>query len=140
MVDKKKDTNIVVYFLQGNRGTWHYKWKLGCKVNLVANHFLLLLLRDFLSTWIVNASAAQSLVYNRSLWIKSKHNRSWTAITNGQISEAWKIFDLYVCSLDHDHDSTPTDSISLVLKTGLITQANGSAYIEAGNTKVVCAV
>ncbi|KAL1926827.1 hypothetical protein VTP01DRAFT_5473 [Rhizomucor pusillus] len=28
----------------------------------------------------------------------------------------------------------------IFLKTGLITQANGSAYIEAGNTKVVCAV
>ncbi|KAG0173681.1 hypothetical protein DFQ28_009183 [Apophysomyces sp. BC1034] len=28
----------------------------------------------------------------------------------------------------------------IFLKTGLVTQANGSAYIEVGNTKVVCAV
>lgn len=27
-----------------------------------------------------------------------------------------------------------------VLKTGLVNQANGSAYIEMGNTKAVCAV
>ncbi|CEI86287.1 hypothetical protein RMCBS344292_00730 [Rhizopus microsporus] len=28
----------------------------------------------------------------------------------------------------------------IFLKPGLITQANGSAYIEVGNTKVACAV
>lgn len=31
-------------------------------------------------------------------------------------------------------------SFIIVLKTGLVTQASGSAYIEVGNTKVTCAV
>ncbi|KAI8388668.1 ribosomal protein S5 domain 2-type protein [Radiomyces spectabilis] len=39
------------------------------------------------------------------------------------------------------HDQRSMDAIRpLFLKTGLVTQSNGSAYIEVGNTKVVCAV
>ncbi|KZS99224.1 ribosomal protein S5 domain 2-like protein [Sistotremastrum niveocremeum HHB9708] len=34
----------------------------------------------------------------------------------------------------------PKDIRPIFLQTGLITQANGSAYIETGNSKVVCAV
>lgn len=37
-------------------------------------------------------------------------------------------------------NSTTNTYTTLVLKTGLITQASGSAYIEVGNTKVTCAV
>lgn len=31
-------------------------------------------------------------------------------------------------------------TFALVLKTGLISQANGSAYIEAGGVKIACSV
>ncbi|XP_046461794.1 exosome complex component MTR3-like [Daphnia pulex] len=34
----------------------------------------------------------------------------------------------------------PTDARQLFLKTGIISQAKGSAYIEQGNTKLVCGV
>ncbi|KAI8338045.1 ribosomal protein S5 domain 2-type protein [Chlamydoabsidia padenii] len=37
-------------------------------------------------------------------------------------------------------DRTVDDLRPIFMKTGLVTQANGSTYIEMGNTKVVCAV
>ncbi|PAV23941.1 ribosomal S5 domain 2 [Pyrrhoderma noxium] len=42
---------------------------------------------------------------------------------------------------DHSRNGRrPSDIRPIFLKTGLITQANGSAYIETGNTKIACAV
>ena len=38
------------------------------------------------------------------------------------------------------YSGLPMTQLYLVLKTGLISQANGSAYIEAEETKVTCAV
>jgi len=37
-----------------------------------------------------------------------------------------------------DHRLVGSDSLTSVLKTGLVTQANGSAYIEAEGVKIAC--
>jgi ribonuclease PH len=53
--------------------------------------------------------------------------------------------DLCVCIIIvtfdlHESSILTLQKRSVVLKTGLVTQASGSAYIEVGNTKVTCAV
>ncbi|KAF8591995.1 ribosomal protein S5 domain 2-like protein [Ramaria rubella] len=61
---------------------------------------------------------------------------------NGPEESSPPVFDDQIPPLDLNtrKDRLPTDIRPIFLSPGLISQANGSAYIETGRTKIACAV
>ena len=72
-----------------------------------------------------------SKIRNLSTLKNIKEKKTGKRTTNIEKSVRFPIFQ---------NSNFPDFSFSLVLKTGTITKAKGSAYIEQGQTKVICAV